>query len=58
VYFDQTKPKSAAQAIAKLLDNPDQARKLGEAGRKHAASFDWDKIAASVYERIKTSLTR
>lgn len=42
-----------AQALLALLGDPERCRRMGEAGRAHAASQDWDAIAhaqAAVYE--------
>lgn len=44
-----------ANAMCKLLENPDYRRRLGMAGRKWAESFTWDRVALEqerVYEKI------
>ena len=40
-------PRSLATAILRLLDHPDEGRRMGEAGRARVASeLNWDAIAA------------
>ncbi len=47
-------PDAAARAIAALLDDDQLRRRLGEAGRKNAQSYDW----ASIAERYAALYTR
>ncbi len=49
-------PAALAAALARLLENPEAARRMGEAGRrKAAAELTWDVVAArhrAVYEAV------
>jgi glycosyltransferase involved in cell wall biosynthesis len=52
--FDPESEPSIAEAIERLLTDPDQARRLSEAGRARAAQFSWSATAAETlasYER-------
>jgi glycosyltransferase involved in cell wall biosynthesis len=46
-----------ASAIERLLENPDLARNMGDAGRRHVRDhYSWDSIAArmeAVYESVR-----
>lgn len=47
-------PARLAEAALRVLDDPDLATRLGEAGRKRAGQFDWEVVAAqieSIYDR-------
>jgi glycosyltransferase involved in cell wall biosynthesis len=53
-YIDPHDPSTIAAAIAELLADPDERRRLAEAGRARAARFSWAKAAretAASYER-------
>jgi alpha-1,3-rhamnosyl/mannosyltransferase len=52
VYFDQTNPASIAESMHKLLSDDSLRAKLSKSGRQHVDSFNWENIAASVYEKI------
>lgn len=41
--------QALANAIARLISDPDLRRRLGEGGRKHAARLSWDATARIVY---------
>jgi len=41
----QNNIKKTAEAIIKLLDNPELARELGENGKKRAQEMSWDRVA-------------
>ena len=49
-------------AVARLLENPDLARSMGEAGRRHVlARYTWDHVAArmeSMYEDLRDDTGR
>jgi glycosyltransferase involved in cell wall biosynthesis len=45
-----------ARAIAELLDDPDKRADVGEAGRRRAAQFSWEKTAESVVYAYRTAL--
>jgi glycosyltransferase involved in cell wall biosynthesis len=50
--------EAVAAAIGQVLTEPDMARRLVEAGRRHAKLFTWTKTAAetrAVYERMASS---
>jgi phosphatidyl-myo-inositol alpha-mannosyltransferase len=47
-------PEALARAIGKVLDDPALARRLGDAGRERAATFDWSVIVErieAIYEQ-------
>jgi glycosyltransferase involved in cell wall biosynthesis len=49
--------KALARAIGKLLDNPEQARQLGQAGLKRVqASFTWQKAAEKTVEVYRETI--
>jgi glycosyltransferase involved in cell wall biosynthesis len=41
-------PAALAAALGRLLDDPDEARRLGDNARRHAARFDWSAVAAEM----------
>jgi phosphatidylinositol alpha-mannosyltransferase len=43
-------PGAVARAISELLDDPDTAKRFGEAGRSRAQRYSWDKVAAEIEE--------
>ena len=43
-------PAALAQAIAQLLDDPDTAKRFGEAGRARAKRYSWETVAAEIEE--------
>jgi glycosyltransferase involved in cell wall biosynthesis len=54
-YFDAADPSQLAAAIRRVVDDPAERRRLGEAGRAHAAEYTWEKAAAAtvaVYEEV------
>ena len=51
VLVDPHSEEEVAEAIRGLLDNPDEARRLGEAGRLRAErEFDWNRLAKQIEE--------
>jgi phosphatidylinositol alpha-1,6-mannosyltransferase len=46
----QDDPQETASAILRLLADPAQARKMGEAAREHARSLSWDHLVDRVLE--------
>lgn len=55
ILVPQNDVKKTAEAVLKLLDNPELARKLGENSRKRARQMSWDNVASkylSVYKQI------
>ncbi|HSX16767.1 MAG TPA: glycosyltransferase family 1 protein [Patescibacteria group bacterium] len=55
-YFDCHDSNDIARTIQYQLTHPDEAERLGLAGQAHADSYSWEKVAASVYEKIKAAL--
>lgn len=45
--------KKTAEAVLKLLDNPELAKKLGENGKKRAQQMSWDNVAKKYIEEYK-----
>jgi phosphatidyl-myo-inositol alpha-mannosyltransferase len=48
-------PARLAEAALRVLEDPELATRLGEAGRRRAAQFDWEVVAAhleSIYDRL------
>jgi len=43
---EPTDHEALTEALAALLDDPDEAQRMGEAGRRRAAGFTWDDTAA------------
>ena len=54
----QEAPEEIAARIRSLLLDPDGARVLGEAGREHAHSFAWDRVAESYLDVYQSALRR
>lgn len=50
------KEDELAQAIVHLLQSPEERRRMGEAGRKKAQLYTWDKIAKQVLEYYEVLL--
>jgi D-inositol-3-phosphate glycosyltransferase len=51
-------PERWADALETLLDDPDRARELGQAGARHAARFSWDNTAAASMAAYTRALER
>ena len=51
-------PSAYAAAISRLLHNPELRRKMGQAARRRAAAFGWDRVAGLVEEFYRSVLTR
>jgi glycosyltransferase involved in cell wall biosynthesis len=50
---DPTDHRALADAMLEWLTNPDEARRSGECGRRHAERFGWDRVARetlAIYE--------
>ncbi len=55
VTVDPRSPREIAQAVERLLTDPEQARLLGERGRQRARVFTWEKTAVATkafFERV------
>lgn len=56
VLVDPLNPKSIAEGIKEIIDNPDMARKMGESGRKAVLEkFNWEfqeKILVDFYNKL------
>jgi phosphatidylinositol alpha-1,6-mannosyltransferase len=49
--------EAAADALARLLGDPELARRLGEGGLRRArGALSWDRAARAIYETIEASL--
>ncbi len=57
-YFDHTSPASIATAIGTLLQQPARRASLSKAARTHAASYQWDRIATAMYEKIRAATAK
>jgi len=51
-------PGAYAAAISRLLHNPELRRKMGQAARRRAAAFGWDRVAGLVEDFYRSVLTR
>ena len=49
---EPTDHDAVAAALAGLIDDPDAARRLGDAARRRAETFTWDRTAALVAEAL------
>ncbi len=52
LYFDQENPIAIASSWLQLLRDPTLHKQLAEAGKRKAATYQWDNVAASLYDRI------
>jgi glycosyltransferase involved in cell wall biosynthesis len=55
VYFDPHDAQDLADAVRRVIEDPDEHRRLSDAGRAHAAGFSWAQAAAAtaaVYEEL------
>ena len=55
VLVDPTNPGEVQAAVLDLLDDPDRAALLGEAGRRRSAEFTWERCArahAAMYAEL------
>jgi phosphatidylinositol alpha-mannosyltransferase len=43
-------PPALARAVSEILDDPDTAKRLGEAGRSRARRYSWDIVAGEIEE--------
>jgi phosphatidylinositol alpha-mannosyltransferase len=43
-------PPALARAVSEILDDPDTAKRLGEAGRSRAMRYSWENVAAEIEE--------
>ena len=56
LYVDPHDPEDLAQAMERLLTDPELRRSLGASGRRRAASFGWERTARQtleVYEQVR-----
>ncbi|HEX9993212.1 MAG TPA: glycosyltransferase family 1 protein, partial [Acidimicrobiales bacterium] len=58
VAVDPRDPDALAGALAGLLDDPDAARRLGDAGRARAASYTWERSAGRTVEAYRAAVAR
>jgi alpha-1,3-rhamnosyl/mannosyltransferase len=52
-YVDPRATDQIAAALARLLGDPEERRRLAEAGRARAAHFSWDETARLTYEALR-----
>jgi glycosyltransferase involved in cell wall biosynthesis len=55
VVVPRTDVEALEAAMTRLLGDPEERRRMGEAGRRHAAQFTWERAAAQtieVYRRV------
>lgn len=55
-YFDCRNPHDIAQTVTHVLSSPTVHQKLATAGRTQAATYNWDKVADDMYERIRSAV--
>jgi glycosyltransferase involved in cell wall biosynthesis len=55
--FDPEDPRSIADAVTRLLDDPAEAEGLRAAGREQAARFTWEATARGVLESYRRALS-
>ncbi|HEX2923564.1 MAG TPA: glycosyltransferase family 4 protein [Chloroflexota bacterium] len=56
ILVPQGQPEAAAEAMVKLLKDPDMAARMGEAGYQRAGLMSWDVTAAKVIEQYEAAL--
>jgi glycosyltransferase involved in cell wall biosynthesis len=49
-------PEALADAVARLLDDPDEAAQLARAGKQHVTRFDWDRGAEVLEHALQAYL--
>jgi glycosyltransferase involved in cell wall biosynthesis len=54
VYVDPLDPSDIARGIARLLDDPGEAARLGEAGLRQASQFTWERSGQMLKGAIET----
>jgi glycosyltransferase involved in cell wall biosynthesis len=55
--FDPEDPRSIANAVTRLLDDPAEAERLRVAGRAQASRFTWEATARGVLETYRRALS-
>jgi glycosyltransferase involved in cell wall biosynthesis len=55
--FDPEDPRSIANAVTRLLDDPAEAERLRGAGREQAGRFTWEATARGVLETYRRALS-
>ena len=60
LYFDPWKPESLCRAIERLIENPERAKKLSDAGvaRLRDLQWDWDKNAERIEHLLQDVLNK
>lgn len=58
VLFDPLDPRAIAAALAEILDRPERAAALAEAGRARAASFSWARTARETRRVLEAAAGR
>ena len=60
-YVDSDDAQGLARTLVRLLDDAPERRRMGEAGRVHARTFTWDRVARhllGVYQEVLASRRR
>lgn len=58
VYFDPRDPKSMAQAMSRILDDPGLAKELSARGLLRSRKFDWSKAGAAAYSVLREAVAK
>lgn len=56
LYADPSSPEAWLEAITRLWDQPEERRRLGEAGKQRASQFQWSRSAALYLDAILSDL--
>ncbi len=56
LFFDQDEPQSIADAISKVINDPELQQKLRKLGHEQTKKHDWNTIAEQLYLRICTEV--
>ena len=51
-YFDPHDPQSIAQAIRRLIDDPNRRAQLANRAKEHAASYSWTRCARETWQFV------
>ena len=50
VLVDPRRPEAVAQAVLRILDNPGEAQRMGQAGRARAEELSWERVGEELSE--------
>ena len=51
--MDASPPEAVAEAVLRILNNPEEAQRMGEAGRTRAKGLSWERVGAEVAEVLR-----